>query len=156
MRDGVKVATGDPIRCPKCRREISPESLDCPYCGAPVALIWEDCRVACYFLRLAAGFLLASLIAGVIAVLVTDSLGVTGLGIRNLAIIAAIIAVIAIVLWKLSDTLNPPPEPQREFRDGRYRAVPRPRDGEQANHSGSANSSGLSAGKRGPNMWTGG
>ena len=146
MRDGVQAAAGNLVRCPKCRRGISPGPFDCPYCGAPVALIWEDCRQACYFLRLAAGFLLASLIAGVITVLVTGSLGLTGLGIRNLAIISATIAVMAIVPWKLGDALNPPPEPYREIRDGRYRAGPRPPHGEGASSSGNANRSGLSAG----------
>jgi hypothetical protein len=122
MRDGAKVATDGPVRCPKCRRAISPESFDCPYCGAPVAFIWEDCRVACYLLRLAAVFLLASLIAGVIAIVVTDTLGMTGLGVGNVAIVSAIIAVIAIGLWKLGDALSPPPGPHREFRDGRIRS----------------------------------
>lgn len=123
MRDREQVTAGNPVPCPKCRRAISPESFDCSYCAAPVAFIWEDCRVTCCFLRLAAVLLLASLIAGITAVVVTDSLGLTGLSIRNLAIISATIAVMAIVLWKLGDALNPPPEPYREFRDGRHRGV---------------------------------
>jgi len=126
MRDRVQVVTGSPVPCPKCLRAISPDSFACPYCGAPVAFIWEGCRQACYFLRLAAVFLLASLIAGVIAVVVTDILDLTGLSIRDLSIISAIIAVAAIGLWKLSDTLNPPPEPYREFRDGHHHAGPPP------------------------------
>ena len=145
MRDRVKAAADILVRCPKCRREISPDSIDCPYCGASVALIWEDSRVACYFLRLAAVFLLLSLIAGVIAIAVTDVLGLTGLGVGNVAIISAIIALVAIGLWKLSDTLDRPPEPHRELRDVRHRAGPRPRN-EGPIQNGSADNSGLSAG----------
>lgn len=145
MRDGMQAAADNLVPCPKCRREISPESVDCPYCGAAVAFIWEDSRVACYFLRLAAVSLLLSLTAGVIAIAVTDVLGLTGLGVGNVAIISAIIALIAIGLWKLSDTLDRPPEPHRDLRDVRRRAGPRPRN-EGPNQNGSADSSGLSAG----------
>ena len=146
MRDGVQVATDNPVPCPRCRREIGSKSFDCPYCGAPVAVIWEDCRVACYFLRLAALSLLASLLTGVIAIVVTDSLGLTGLGVRNLAIMPTIIAVTAIGLWKLGDALNPPPESYREFRDGRHRLAPQPPNSERPDRNRSADSSGLSAG----------
>jgi hypothetical protein len=91
-------------------------------------------------------FLLVSLLMGVIVIVVTDMLDVTGLGIGNAAIISAIITAVAIGLWKLSDTLHPPPKPYREFRDGRWGLGSRPPTGERSNHSGSADSSGLSAG----------
>lgn len=146
MRDRAKAATENAARCPKCRREISPESFDCSYCGAPVALIWEDCRVVCYFLRLAAVFLLTSLIAGLIAVLVTDTLGLTGLGISNLAIISVIIAVIAIALWKLGDALDPPPNPHPAVPDELLRVTPRPPNSAGHNGGRNADSPGLKSG----------
>ncbi len=107
----MRAAAGPSVRCPTCRRPISPGSFTCSYCGAPVAAIWEDCRLVCYFLRLAAVFLLASLITGVIVVVVTDVLGLTGLGIRIVAIISAVTASADIGLWKLADVLRAPPAP---------------------------------------------
>ncbi|MFQ5840267.1 MAG: hypothetical protein ACE5HK_06070 [Candidatus Methylomirabilales bacterium] len=76
-----------------------------------MAYIWEDCRQACYFLRLGAVFLLGALVIAIVVIVAMGVLDQTGLTAGHLAIISLITAASAIGLWKFSDAFSAPPAP---------------------------------------------